>query len=117
MQQRTLLHEQVPPSERLPRPLVIQATLHGISFPFKIQHIVGLHEAATLHSPNQPLYAIPQHKAYIPQLSLLQGVYVLMVLVHLTQPSFVAATKDDAEDISGKKLAEREIFIVNYFQV
>jgi len=40
-----------------------------------------------------------------------------MVLVHITQPSFVAATKDDAEDIRGKELAEREIFIVNYLQV
>jgi hypothetical protein len=40
-----------------------------------------------------------------------------MVLVHLIQPSLIASAKDDAEYVGGKKLAEWEIFIVNYLQL
>jgi hypothetical protein len=39
-----------------------------------------------------------------------------MVLVHLIQPSLIASAEDDAEYVGGKKLAEWEIFIVNYLQ-
>jgi hypothetical protein len=42
---------------------------------------------------------------------------VFVVLVYLAQPSLVAPAKDDSEDIRGKKTAERDVFVIDYFHL
>jgi hypothetical protein len=42
---------------------------------------------------------------------------VFVVLVSLAQPSLVAPAKDDPEDIRGKKTAERDVFVIDYFHL
>lgn len=115
MQHRVLGYKHVPPGKMFPVVTILQVALHSVRLAFKVHVAIGFHTVATLGVPPQPFYAVPKRKPQKQHLALLQGVDVFVIFIYFTQSSLVASAKDDSKDIRGKKTAEWDVFIIDYF--
>ena len=95
---------------------VVKVALVGVGLALEGDGEIGALGTAGGDDADGPLYAVPYIEAQPQELALLQGMDILMVLVALTQPSFVTTTEYQSTNVGGKKLTERKIFIVYYLQ-
>ena len=85
------------PREPLPLIFIVKIILHGVCLTLKREGIIRLHEIVKPHKMIHPFHNIPEIKADVKHLPLLQRMYILMILCRFRQASHIHPTKHIAE--------------------
>lgn len=87
--------------------------LFCVRFLLETYGTVCLHCIQTDDQTHKPLQTIPYVKANEQHFPLLQAVNQLVISVNVPELAHILSCKHKSQDIYGKEIAEREIFIVN----
>ena len=105
------------PGIKSPLMPILQVMLTSIGLALERNVAISLMQVAVYNQSHTPLHHIPHKERHEEHFSLLQGMDIFMILIHMAQTPKTFSSKDNSEKIDGPERAKRQISIIDYFHL